>query len=273
VGRPALAAFSAALVVTAVLGLTGILWQWRRAELFAQGEKQQRPTAEKSVEQTRLNLYASDVALASHAIQRGDFGLARRTLEGLRPREGQPDLRGFAWRYLWNLCRGNQLATLSGHQWIVTCVAFAPDGNRLASGGMDGTARIWDLTNSTNVMTLRPASGAVWSVAFTPVGQSLMTAGTIGARFYDVASGRVRANFPGQLAALSRDGHVVAAAESNPFYFEAAGPVTVRNWRTGVVLRRGTEPGRALALSPDGQVLAVAGAKSNINVWDARDRP
>lgn len=266
--RPLLAAISAALLVTLILGVAGILWQWRRAELHAHGELQQRLAAEESAEQTRLNLYASDVALASRALQRGDFGLARRTLEGLRPRASQQDLRGFVWRYLWNLCRGNQLATLSGHAWIVTCVAFSPDGNRLASGSMDGTARIWDLSRLTNLMTLRPTTGAVWSVAFTPDGKSLMTAGTAGTRFYDVASGRLLTNYPGQLATLSRDGNMLATAESSPFYYEAAGLITVRNWRTGEVRRRFEPPGRTLALSPDGNLLAAAGARSNINVWD-----
>lgn len=123
--------------------------------------------AELNAAQARLNLYASDVALAARAIQRDDFGLARRTLEALRPHPGQTDLRGFAWRYLWNLCRGDQLATLSGHEWIVTCVAFSPDGRRLVTGSMDGTARIWDLAGRTNLTVLGPMTGAVWSVAFT----------------------------------------------------------------------------------------------------------
>ena len=244
--RPLLAGFSAALVLTAAAGLTGILWQWRRAELHAQGELKQRLAAEASAATTRLNLYASDVGLASRAIQRGDFGLARRTLEALRPKAGESDLRGFEWRYLWNLCRGDQLATLSGHEWIVTCVAFSPDGNRLATGSMDGTARIWDVTKLENIATLKPTTGAVWSVAFSPDGNTLMTASTEDVRFWDVASQRTITNFPGNLATLSKDGMLLATAESSPFYFESAGPITLRNWRTGQLVRRFDEPGRTL---------------------------
>ena len=267
--RPVLAALSAALVVAVAFGLAGILWQWRRAEVNAQGELIQRLIAEDNAAKTRLNLYASDVALAARAMQRGDFGLARRTLDALRPESGGPDLRGFEWRYLWDLCRGNQSATLTGHTWIVTCTAFSPDGKRLATGSMDGTARIWDAATHTNIATLKVSDHAAWSVAFTPDGKALMTADTEGVQFWNADSWQVITNFPGKLAALSRDGTLLATADSSPFAWEPAGAVTLWDWRTGQRLRRFDLPGRALALSPDGSRLAVAGEKTGIHIFDA----
>ena len=267
--RPVLAAMSAALAVTVVFGLVGILWQWRRAEIHAQGELKQRIIAEENTAKTRLNLYASDVALASQAMQRGDFGLARRTLDALRPKSGEPDLRGFEWRYLWNLCRGDQTAAFTGHSWIVTCAAFSPDGNRIASGSMDGTARIWDVSKREIITTLKVATHAMWSVAFTPDGKSLMTAGTDGVQFWSVDSWQPISNFPGRLAALSQAGTLVATAESSPFKWEEIGAVKLWNWRTGRLLRTFDQPGRVLALSPDGSRLAVAGKNTGINLWDA----
>src|SRR5262249_2214886 len=35
--------------------------------------------------------------------------------------------------------RGKELAALAGHPQVVTCLAFSPDGRRLASGCTDGT--------------------------------------------------------------------------------------------------------------------------------------
>ena len=266
--RPLLAGVSAGLAVTAVLGVTGILWQWRQAELHAQGELQQRLMAEKSAAKTRLNLYAADVAVASQALQNSNFGLARRALDGLRPGPGQTDLRGFEWHYLWNLCRGDQLATLTGHQRIVTCAAFSPDGNRLATGSQDGTVRIWDVAQHQCLATLDVTRQAVWSVAFTPDGQRLMTGSNDNVELWDVAARQVLTTFPGKLAVLSKAGTFMATAESLPLFWEPAGAVTLWNWQTGQRLHRFDRPGRALALSDDGRWLAIAGTNTGITVWD-----
>jgi eukaryotic-like serine/threonine-protein kinase len=266
--RPLLAAMSAGFVAAVVLGVAGIFWQWRQAEFHAQGELRQRLIAEKDAAETRLNLYAADVAVASQAIQNGNFGLARRTLEALRPQHGETDLRGFEWRYLWNLCRGDQLATLTGHERTVTCAAFSPAGNRLATGSQDGTVRIWNAAKREVMTTLKVTSNAVWSVAFTPDGKDLMTGCLENVEFWDTTSWRVRTNFPGELAVLSKTGTFLATAESSPFFWEPAGAVRLWNWRTGQLVRRFDQPGRALALSSDAHLLAIAGANSGLTVWD-----
>ena len=41
--------------------------------------------------------------------------------------------------------RGDERATLEGHQGGVDCVAFSPDRQTLVSGSKDGTIRVWDL--------------------------------------------------------------------------------------------------------------------------------
>ena len=266
--RPLLAALSAGLVAAVVLGVAGIFREWRLAEWHAQGELRQRRLAEADAAETRLNLYAADVAVASQAIHNGNFGLARRTLDALRPKPGETDLRGFEWRYLWQLCRGQQLAALTGHERTVTCAAFAPGGNRLATGGMDGTVKIWAAREHQCLTTLTVTSQAVWSVAYTPDGRFLLTGSNEKVELRDTESWRVRSSFPGQLAALSRTGSVMVAAESSPFFWEPAGAVTLWNWRTGERLRRLEESGRAPALSTDGLWVAIAGADNRVTVWD-----
>jgi WD40 repeat protein/predicted Ser/Thr protein kinase len=266
--RPLLAALSAALVAAVVFGVAGIAWQWRRAESHAQGEFQQRLLAQRDAALTRLNLYAADVAVASQAIQSANFGLARRTLEALRPKAGETDLRGFEWRYLWNLCRGDQLATLPGHAGTVTCATFSPDGNRLATGSHDGTIKIWDAEQHTCVATHKITPIAVWSLAFTPDGQTLVAGCNEGIQLWDLDSWSLRRNFPGIQADVSRTGTLLAATASNPFFWEPAGSVALWNWRTGQLLRRFDQPARTAALSSDGRLLAVAGTNNVVSVLD-----
>jgi len=266
--RPGLATLSIALIATVVLGVTGVVWQWRKAEMHARGELRQRLIAEQDAAETRLNLYAADVAVASQALQRGNRGLARRILDGLRPKPGETDLRGFEWRYLWHLCRGDQLATLSGHNRTVNCMAFSPDGSRLATGGQDGTVRIWDPVRHAAITALNVTTTAVWSVAFTPDGKYLMTGCNENVEFWATDSWTVRTNFPGCLAAVSPTGSLLATAESSPFYWEPAGAVKIWNWRTGQLLRPLDQPGRTVALSLDGRMLALAGTNTGITLWD-----
>jgi WD40 repeat protein len=266
--RPRLAALVAGLIAAVVLGVAGVFWQWRLAEGHAQGELRQRRIAERDAAATRLNLYAADVAVASQAIQNDNLGLARRTLAGLRPQPGETDLRGFEWRYLWQLCRGTQLAALTGHERTVTCSAFSPEGRRLVTGGMDGVAKVWDVMEHKCLATLAVTTQAVWSVNFTPDGKYLMTGCNESVAFWDTTSWRVWTNYPGQLAALSKTGTFLATTEGSPFFWEPAGAVRLWNWRTGQLLRRLDQPGRAPALSSDGRLLALAGAKSGITVWD-----
>jgi WD40 repeat protein/predicted Ser/Thr protein kinase len=267
--RPTLAFLSLALAVAVLAGLAGIVWEWRRAEFHARGERIQRLAAEANAARIRLNLYAADVNRAAQAIKDGDYGLARSTLDSLRPVAGEPDLRGFEWRYLWNLSRGNQLATLPGHHWIVTCATFSPDGKLVVSGGMGGDVRVWAVATHSCLRAFNPDAFGIWSVAFTPDGQVLMMAGAQGVQFWNTATWQPIKVLPGILAGLSRDGSIVAISESSPFVSEAAGAVTLWDWRKSEKLRTFAQVGRVLALSPDGRRLALAGKDSDILILDS----
>jgi WD40 repeat protein/predicted Ser/Thr protein kinase len=266
--HPGPASLSAALLLAILLGLAGVVSEWRRAERHAAGEARHRQRAEAFASQFRLNLYAADVSLASQAYQRGDYGLARRTLLGLQPKPGEPDLRGFEWRLLWNCCRGDQSATLTGHEWIVTCAAFSPAGELLATGSQDGTAKLWDLPRQCLLTTLPARTGAVWGVAFTPDGQQLMTATTSGVLFWSTNRWQLRREFPGRLGALASQGELLATADSSPFCWEQCGPVVLWNYRTGEKLTDFGKLGRVLRFSPDAQRLAVAGVAKDVELWE-----
>jgi len=266
--RPLLASVWTGLIAAIVLGVSGIVWEWRQAEYHAQGELKQRSMVEREATETRLNLYAADIAAAAEAVHNGNFGLARRTLEQLRPGANEPDLRGFEWRYLWNLCRGNQIAKLGGHNLTVTCTAFSGDKKWLATGSQDGNVKIWNVAAHELVTSLAVTTNAVWTVAFTAEGEDLVIGYDRGVSLFKTGSWLREKDFAGELAALSKHGDLLATAESSPFYWERAGPVRLFNCRTGRLLCELGGSGRALAFSADGKWLAVAGTNRGITVWD-----
>ena len=72
----------------------------------------------------------------------------------------------------------------------VRSVAFAPDGQTLASGSRDGTVRLWRVADGVLLRTLEGHTDGVWSVAFAPDGATLASGSRDGTvRLWRVADG------------------------------------------------------------------------------------
>jgi hypothetical protein len=76
---------------------------------------------------------------------------------------------------LWDVNLGRVRATLPGHPGGTRCVAFAPDGRTLATGGDDHLVKLWDLVTGDERVALEWHLGHVTSVAFSPDGRTLAT--------------------------------------------------------------------------------------------------
>ncbi len=84
---------------------------------------------------------------------------------------------------------------LRGHTSGVNDVAFSPDGTRVATASLDGTAKVWDAATGQVLLTLPTGDAAqgpkLYSVAFSPDGQKLATAGAGGAvTIWDATTGK-----------------------------------------------------------------------------------
>jgi WD40 repeat protein len=67
---------------------------------------------------------------------------------------------------LWDIRAGRRLTTLDGHRGPVTALAFAPDGRRLISGGMDTVALVWEVPPRPREPAAAPAAAqadALWA--------------------------------------------------------------------------------------------------------------
>jgi len=92
--KPALASLVVALHLVFALGLAGVFWQWRRAELNATREASQRERAEQESLKARQYAYASDMNVAHQAVQADEFDRALQLLDRHRPSFGVPASAG-----------------------------------------------------------------------------------------------------------------------------------------------------------------------------------
>jgi hypothetical protein len=65
---------------------------------------------------------------------------------------------------------------LKGHTGRVMCMAFSPDGSRIASASDDRSVKVWDAAMGEEVLTLKGHTSMVWGVAFSPDGTRIASA-------------------------------------------------------------------------------------------------
>jgi hypothetical protein len=133
-------------------------------------EKQQRMRAEAEELNAQRFAYASDMNLVQQAYTANNLGRAREVLDRNRPASGQTDLRGWEWRYLWNLCRSDALFTLGKRE--ANSIAFAGSDKLVALRKGDGGIEVWNLENRT-LLTQLPGAGWCRALAASSDGKLL----------------------------------------------------------------------------------------------------
>ncbi len=282
------AAAAAAITVLAV-GVALTTWQALRATHAEQeqkklreiavnaleGEKVQRAQAQSERQraeanaekfknasiQSRRSQYAADLLAATAEIEKGRYGGARTFLREYFPREGKEELRGFEWRYLWQLSAGQQLNIYPIGGEVID-MAWSPDGGMLAAGSSDRTVKL-----------LRAATGEVMnlftndadfnvSVAFSHDGNGLAAAGFRSpVRFWDVREGRLLytlTNFVSAHVACSPAGPLMAVGTGSDWWGQQGSNAYLVDIQSGKEIRTLPNAGDRAVFSRDGKRLATA---------------
>jgi WD40 repeat protein len=227
----------------------------------------------------RLQRYAAAMNIALRDVEDGNKTQALELLKQQIPKAGEPDLRGFEWRYLWRQCLGGPVRSIPGSPQVVGTLRFSPDGRYLAAYSWDSVCWVWDLRGERKVFTL---AGASAFGGFSADGQSVLVGGTNGLLYRcGLASGQVT-TFSTNAAVL-----VTAAADGGTVVTRAPDG-TLRVLDTSSMRPRFSPPqpvaryldngwAAPVAVSGDGRILAVVQPTlglsrigRGIRLWDTR---
>ena len=212
----------------------------------------------------RWDNYVNEMGRAQYEWQRHHFAEAFFHLQRQIPRGHEPDLRGFEWRHLWSLTRGNCSARLPLHPDVVSWLGFSPDGGSLATFGWDGTnlVQVWDVANRRTRWVIPDAT----SVGGFSADGELFLAGRA-----DQSIAAYNARNGERLTVVREAGDIVAFAPQakSVVTMDANRVLNVREIRTGRTMmsltnaaRRYFDVGRnaPVAITPDGRWLALVRA-------------
>jgi WD40 repeat protein/serine/threonine protein kinase len=294
--RPGIAGLSAAVVLISLVGLSGILWQWRRAERnFAEAEASrkiaqknldyattQRTIAELKTAEAQARAedlerqnYVWLIAIGQRETQAHNIALSDRLL-GRSP----PRLRGWEWRY----------ATASNHAELATIRqpgrdpvrrgVPSPDGRRFACSS-ENRAWVCDARGKERV-ALAGHSEPIYSIAWSPDGRTIATGATDREiRLWDAETGAQLGVLRGHgiwvtTLAFSPDGKkLVSGAGADALVpgrrhevrlWDLAGLREIRTLLNG--------PGggvQSVAFAPDGRRVAAGTIGGGAHVWDIAD--
>ena len=185
-----------------------------------------------------------------------------------------------------DLDTGKEVAAYRGSNSSVTCVAFSPEGSRLASGGPDGVVRIWNATQGPEYRSLTANRTGVTGIAFSRDGQRLAMTGSDSmvrvVRIQDTGGEREpspdligKAVFTA--AAFSPDGRHLLTGSGKPdqpgelaLWGASTGkPIWSRASHGVPILHVAFSPDGTLAASAGGRVLRGLSAVGEVKIWDA----
>ncbi len=146
----------------------------------------ERKKAEEAKVKEEYESYISKIGLAASQIDKNAFDAAREVLGTCKP-----ELRNWEWGRLMHLC--SQSTRSFDAKSPLDALAVDKTGQRFATGGWDGTARVWNRESGQVLATMKHTGDYVYCVTFSPDGRLLATGSNDPAGFiqiWNVATGQ-----------------------------------------------------------------------------------
>lgn len=158
----------------------------------------------------------------------------------------------------------------TAHDGAVTSIAFSPNGQWMATAGMDRIIKLWSTDSFKQVGIFRGHTGPVWALSWSPDSQSLMSGSEDGTlKFWDPTTRKVTNS-------LSVGAPVLSVAVSSDRLRLAAGTSErkVKVWNYRNPSRAETVPGTTDLMNdvrfiPGSTTLVVPMSRSGLSFWDA----
>jgi WD40 repeat protein len=163
----ALRVAAALAVFTAVAG-TGA---WIERKRLTQETDRRRAAETALTELARKTFYSASLGRSQRAIERGDYGAARRILNALSPRPGETDPRNFEWGALKSEANGDEATVLRDQGPPIEKVMLSADGKLLACQEAKDQTTIWD---TTTLQPIKTVAGIHRLAGFSPDGEWLL---------------------------------------------------------------------------------------------------
>lgn len=165
----------------------------------------------------------------------------------------------------------HELNRLEGHSDVVWDVSFSPDGQLIASGGVDHTLKLWTPEGKL-LKTLKGHRENITSVSFSPDGQMLASSSqdqTI--KLWRLDGETTLVSLPLTLKGHQDKVSAVSFSPDGQMLASASEDKTVKLWtRQGRLVRTLTPQNQALnwvSFSPDGKTLATAGNDGTVKLF------
>ena len=258
--------------------------------LDSEKEQRARAEAERHRAETqelaaRRSAYDSDMKLAQQALAANNLGYSQMLLNRHKLQSGQPDLRGWEWRYLWTQARADEHEVVSTPGRFSTPLSFSGDG-RLLARDVDGNLVVTDLISHQTVMQRTDVWQSVFAhhdalLAFVEA-NSTNEAVTL----LDMAThkeSRLETSLPSiQWLEFTPDDRRLLTVSSRPanglpFVLTIWEADTGKQiWRRAIGAINDNNPGtvlssRSVAISPDGSAIATVLPTGRVQVLETKD--